>query len=156
MSSIELHGDQIIAQQLRRNLAPAISAGSVAIAKEAEGRIAAYPTQPKPKHPNRYYQRGYGMRYRRADGSLVGKKTSESLGKRWSVRRRGLGAVLANSASYGPYVHRFGPGKPKQTQQHAQTGWRTDESVAREVETDGTAEELLGLAIVKVLGATNV
>lgn len=84
----------------------------------------------------RWYQRGYGPRWRRKDGSLGGRKTSETLGRKWTSEERngGLTQVIGNNVSYGPWVQSSEQvgGKGPQARFHQAHGWKTDEQVIDE------------------------
>jgi len=79
-----------------------------AAAEHVKGKIAQYPPATSANSPaqRRWYERGYGPRWRRADGSIGGRKTSETLGKKWTTRATsgGLGQIVGNNVSYGPFV----------------------------------------------------
>jgi len=96
---------------------------------EADNRIKPYPEKLNinKSWPSRWYERGYGPRWRRKDGSLGGRRTSETLGRRWSIkyRRGGLQGIVANNASYAHYVQ----SAAYQTKQHKRTGWTRDAQV---------------------------
>jgi len=84
------------------------------------------------KPTNRWYQRGYGPRWQRKDGSVGGSKTSEMLGRKWrsKVDGDGMRAVVSNKASYGPFVQRA----EEQASFHKARGWRTDAmAIARQL-----------------------
>lgn len=106
---------------------PAIKAATLHI----KGKIAVYPPASIANSPSndlgRWYQRGYGPRWKRKDGTTGGSKTSETLGRRWTTdyRNGGLTGVVGNNASYGPYVQQ----KEKQADFHRARGWLTDEDV---------------------------
>jgi hypothetical protein len=63
----------------------------------------------------------------RKDGSVGGRKTSESLGRKWTVATRdsGWSVLIGNNASYSPYVH----DAEEQASFHAARGWVTDQQV---------------------------
>ena len=75
-------------------------------------------------YPKRWYERGWGSRYARVDGSVGGKRTSEKLKSSWfRPRAGGFGRILFNTASYAGFV----PGPDEQTGVHKRHGWRTTE-----------------------------
>lgn len=116
----------------------ALKAGAVHV----KGKIAKYPPASEANRRGRsvfyggsisyrWYQRGYGpMWIRRRDGSIAGKKTSETLGRRWTTasRNRGLTWIVGNNVSYGPFVQ----DKDRQAAFHKVRGWKTTEEVAEE------------------------
>jgi hypothetical protein len=69
---------------------------------------------------------------------------SQKLEQSWSVVRRGLdGAIVGNRALYAPWVQ----SKERQTEMHADTGWKTDAQAVEEIERQG----VIGKAIVASL-----
>jgi len=80
---------------------------------------------------NRWYQRGYGPRWaRKRRGGVGGRRTSETLNRRWTIAARddGLAQVVGNNVSYGPYVQ----GDEDQAAFHAARGWQTVGQVVEE------------------------
>ncbi|KKW13404.1 MAG: hypothetical protein UY48_C0001G0025 [Candidatus Gottesmanbacteria bacterium GW2011_GWB1_49_7] len=98
-------------------------------ALHVKGKIARYPPSSIANSPGqrRWYERGYGPRWRRRDNSIGGSKTSETLGRRWTIGERSSGfqQVIGNNVSYGPYVQ----SEEKQARFHRARGWLTDEKV---------------------------
>ena len=82
----------------------------------------------QPSH-GRWYERGWGTRYKRLDGAVTGKKTSETLGRKWATKSRagGLQQVIGNNASYAQFVH----DAEEQAKFHGARGWLTDEQVLK-------------------------
>ena len=76
-------------------------------------------------YPGRWYQRGYGQKWALKGGGANGRKTSESLGQRWTVKSNAarLSAIIGNNASYSRYVH----DAQQQARFHSARGWVTDE-----------------------------
>jgi len=101
-------------------------------AEMVRGWIAQYPRSTSANHPGQgsWYERGYGPRWMRADGSVTGRRTSETLGRRWAsdVSANGMSAKVGNNASYAPFVQ----GK-EQVWYHKRTGWRTTIEAVREM-----------------------
>lgn len=108
------------------------------VADEGQKRLEDYPAEPTPADPDRWYERGYGPRWRRPDGTIGGQETSEHLGASWTVKPRPWGAVLENRASYAAVVQ-----GADQSAQHADTGWLTDEQFAADVEHEHLPEHLV-------------
>lgn len=109
--------------------------GLKAGALHVKGKIAKYPpstTANSPGNPTgRWYERGYGPRWlRKRKGGVGGRKTSETLGRKWTTAERnaGLTHIIGNNASYAEYVQ----SEEKQAKFHGQRGWKTDEEVLRE------------------------
>jgi hypothetical protein len=149
-TGIEVTGLDEVVKRLGKDLRPVLKKVAFAIGKQVEGKIniTAYPTQPAPVNPDRWYQRGYGSKWRRKDGSVGGRATSEQLGQRWATRAKGWGAVVGNPASYAPFVQ----SQEKQAAIHKATGWVTDVQVAEEVAKSGVVERMVRDAVVKELG----
>lgn len=110
--------------------APALLAGG----EHLKGAIALYPpataaNQPRTfvsKAVNTWYERGYGPKWARKDGSIGGSKTSETLGRSWAVTAESpLRVIVGNDATYGPHVQ----SAARQATVHAARGWLTDELV---------------------------
>jgi len=93
--------------------------------------IAVYPPESEANMPGRrWYQRGYGQRWYRKDGTMGGMKTSQQLGQSWAykVDQDGMGGVVGNKVTYAPFVQ-----GPKQALFHKGRGWRTIEQAVVEV-----------------------
>lgn len=120
----------------------ALMAGGVAIKAQVDdyppsrsrpGRYSA-----RTHRPMGYYKRGTGwfepvVRKGRAVGYRNRRATSETLGRKWTVSKRGRGeVVVGNNVSYGPWVQsrvRVG-GKGPQSRLMRAYGWQTIEEVA--------------------------
>lgn len=109
--------------------------GLKAGALHIKGIVSQYPpaTEANSSTMDRWYQRGYGPRWRRRDGSIGGSKTSEALGRKWTEESRngGLTQVIGNNVTYGPWVQAAEKAGTKgpQASFHKQHGWKTDEEV---------------------------
>ena len=97
-----------------------------------KGVISEYPgsssaNSPKP-YPGRWYERGYGTRYVRKSGGVGGRRTSQTLGKRWSVKKEnaGMTVIVGNNASYAKWVQ----GANTQARFHKARNWKTTQDVA--------------------------
>lgn len=131
---------------LGRDIAPAISVGLLGVAKLAENIVAPYPPAPTPSGDT-WYERGYGPKRRRKDGSITGRKTSEMLGRRWSVMSRSrMVVVLMNTASYAANVH----GKEDQSKVMQAIGWKTEADADRQI-TPGQIADVMITPIVHLL-----
>lgn len=110
------------------DVVPAFKDGLHAAGLYLKGRIAEYPAAssantPKP-YPGRWYQRGYGTRWTTKGGVLRGRKTSETLSKRWTTVKSNGGMIITigNNAKYARYVH----SAQYQARFHKSRGWITD------------------------------
>ena len=102
--------------------------------------VAQYPTAgpwnaPKP-YPGRWYQRGFGTRYRTKAGLLRGRNTSQNLQKSWTWQRRGpMSASIftkkqgGGEVDYAQYLHLPG----KRVDWAAAHGWRTLDEIGDEI-----------------------
>ena len=129
--SVEIEGLEPLLRKLDnledlKKIKPALKAGAVHVM----GAIKPYPPATianSPSNPTgRWYERGYGTRT--ATGR--GYKTSETLGRKWTVasRDRGFTQVVGNNVSYGPFVQ----SAEEQAKIHGKRGWKTDQQVIDE------------------------
>ena len=95
--------------------------------------IAEYPPASEANRPGqrRWYERGYGSRWTRRDGSVGGSATSQTLGRRWTVSSRGLTVTVGNNVTYGPFVQ-----GDKQAAFHERRGWRTEQQAIEKIGPD--------------------
>jgi hypothetical protein len=131
-----------------------VQMASLAVAAEAQDRIAPYPAQSHRKQPFTSDKQRRGFFARLRSGEIVvpyrrGGPGSEALGRSWSIRPYGdMGAVLENSASYADLVH----GADTQTAYMRGSGWKTDEGVVTAIEQDGTVERIAEQVIAREYG----
>lgn len=134
--SIEIEG----LEELRKQLDPrrmdkfariALEGGAGIIHAEAQ----RYPPKSSANRPNaagRWYERGYGPKWQRQDGTVGGIHSSEQLGKQWTQKikrlRDGWEAIISNKVgqTYGRYVQ----DEEKQAHFHKARGWQTVQSIA--------------------------
>lgn len=110
-----------------RFLRPHIKGALVHISNKAK----IYPPSPdKNKSPgNTWYDRGYGSRWMRADGSIGGRQTSEDLGQSWTSKVTSpTSGVVSNDTSYGPWVQ----DPQKQSSRMNAIGWKTTDDIIEE------------------------
>lgn len=108
---------------LARDLTPAIQAAAVGYVTALHAVVLPYPPAGAANRPNaqgRWYERGYGPRWRRRNGRIGGRKTSQLLNRSWAITRVAGGARLQNRASYSGAVH-----GDDQAAFHARRGWQT-------------------------------
>lgn len=111
-----------------------LQAAMLAAGTHVKSKVNKYPASTEANKANnptgRWYERGYGPRWRRKDGSVGGRKTSEMLNRSWSVATRDSGAtlVVGSHASYSPYVM----DKNKQADFHKQRGWKTVQEIGEQ------------------------
>lgn len=103
-----------------------------AAVERAKSAIAVYPPASEANTPNqrRWYERGWGSKWMRADGTVGGKKSSEMLGRSWttSVAQDGRSAEVGTKVTYAQYVQ----DRDFQPAFHKNRGWRTVQDVAEE------------------------
>lgn len=161
---VKITGLDELQRKLGADFRPAMRGATRAIAAEVQGVIAPYPKESEAnkarafgsafsistrKAANRWYERGYGPRWARKDGGVGGTKSSETLGRRWGIKRSGrIGAVLGNIASYAPFVH----SDEKQAKFHGRRGWVTDKDAIKKVEQAGTIKRIVSDAVMHALG----
>jgi hypothetical protein len=141
------------------NLDPAIKVAVKAGALHIKGKVAVYPAATAGNQPrayttggqNTWYERGYGPKWALKGGGWHGRKRSETLGRKWTIKltNGGLVGIIGNNVSYGPYVQQGGDEDPHQTKVHAAHGWKTTGQVADE-EAD-TVRDLFKRCIDKAL-----
>jgi len=129
----EIRGDEELIRKLKRIgnlnfLRPQIQAAVTHIA----GKVSVYPNATAANRPNaqgRWYERGWGTRWQRKDGSIGGRQTSEDLGPSWKGKvisnTRG---EIGNDASYAKYVQ----GGDTQAQALKDIGWKTTDQIVEE------------------------
>ncbi len=129
---ISVQGIETLAETLRRMpqaAARALRRLGEAVKLEAAGYPPEGPwNQPGP-YPARWYQRHFGPRWARRDGSIGGQNTSQNLQASWRVIERDAWSVVVGTpVSYAGYVV-----GEEQARFHADHGWRKLSDVAREV-----------------------
>lgn len=100
-----------------------------------KGKVSQYPPSTSANQPggpgSQWYQRGWGTKWKRKDGSEGGSQTSEDLGPSWTAKgEQGKRVIIGNDASYGPYVQ----GPSKQARALKAIGWKTTDTVVKEEE----------------------
>lgn len=141
MTTIELKGLREAIAKLDRATSDAVvkrilTAGAIHL----YGKAKEYPPSTEANQPrgfnsvysirsrramNTWYQRGYGSKWVRKDGSIGSRQSSEQLQQNWSMRVLSNSAVIGNNASYGIYVQ----DERKQASFHKGRGWRTIQDI---------------------------
>jgi hypothetical protein len=136
MSSIEVKGLEEALNKLDRATGDAVikrilTGGSSQIHKV----VQVYPpsseantpkTSWKSGGPNYWYQRGFGSKWIRKDGTINFNDSSEQITQRWTTEVGKYRAVLGSNVSYGRYVM----DEAKQAKIHGERGWRTIQDIA--------------------------
>ena len=103
-----------------------------AAAEHIEGIVRQYPPASEANAPGqkRWYERGYGPRWTRMDGSIGGSKTSKDLKESWTIKQEngGLTQIVGTKVKYGP----FAMDEAQQASFHKRRGWKTIQTVVRE------------------------
>jgi hypothetical protein len=129
---IDLADIERIARKL--NLLPAFTAGIMAGGVHVKSVIDVYPPSteanvpgPYPKH---WYIRGTGSFWALKDGGVHSRRSSETLGRKWTIKaiNKGLTVTVGNNVSYGINVHN----EPDQPLFHKRRGWKTIQDVAKD------------------------
>ena len=151
-TTLRIKGLDSVQRILATDFEPVMQGVTLAVTHELQNAIAPYPPATianSPSNPRgRWYERGYGPKWRTKDGAVHGDHTSETLGRRWGIERRGrIGHVLGNLASYAVDVH----AKARQKPWHAAHGWTTDEDAIRRVVSSGAIQRIMAQAIMAAL-----
>ena len=89
-----------------------------------------YPPSSEANNPSnkRWYERGFGTKYRTSAGSVVGKKTSEDLKKHWYVKPDNASVTVGNKVKYAHWVH-----GDEQAAFHGKRGWKKLKETAKDL-----------------------
>ena len=102
--------------------------------------VAEYPPETAGNKPrgftsggqNTWYERGFGSRWARKDGSVGSAETSEALGRSWTTEVRGFAAgvrgIVGTKASYAPLVQ----DEKRQAAVHKRNKWPTVQGVFKD------------------------
>jgi hypothetical protein len=148
-ASIQIHGLKRIMKKVKTlQELRAVKTALKAAALHVKGKVNVYPPASEANRPRKggWYERGYGPKWY---GGKGGKKTSQTLGRKWTTAERdgGLTQVIGNNVTYGPFVQ----DKDRQAWFHKKRGWKTIQDVAKE-ETK-TVLEFVENELEKVLNA---
>jgi len=140
MITIEVRGLDALERKLKRPLTPELRGFTQAVGEMIRSELAPYPPASEANVPNdrgRWYERGFGPRWFRKDGSVGGRKTSEMLNRQWGGVRHGrIGYRIFNRASYAQWVHSH----EMQNWWHRVRGWMTDRKAVDIVARRGDIE----------------
>jgi len=93
------------------------------------GKIAKYPPASEANSPGmrRWYQRGYGPKWRTRDGAVHGRATSKKLGQSWTYKfeNAGMRGIVGTLVDYAPFVQ----DRDEQARFHKWRGWITVQGV---------------------------
>lgn len=124
--TVSVTGAEELAKRLGASIDPGTKAASRQAAYELSSAFDTYPPQTIANDPAqpRWYERLWGSRWRRKDGSIGGRHTSERLYFKWKIEQVGNGARISNTASYAGWVQ-----GNKQTKVMKRIGWKTYKDV---------------------------
>lgn len=126
-----------------------IEAGAFGIAAAVQDVLAPYPRHtPRPQpFVSPRQRRGFFAKLRSGEIQVPYRRgsspSSETLNRKWDIRRVQLGARLRNLARYSGLVH----GRKRQTKYHARTGWVREDIAVQKVMQSGEAKRIMADAI---------
>ena len=153
--TVKIDGIDELRRALDGDLRKAIREGAYIIGLEVKREVAEYPVASEANMPrgfvsrgnNRWYERGFGPRWARKDGSIGGSKRSEMLNRSWAIGGQHLGAVLGSKASYAPAVHHYA----EQASFHKRRGWVTDKQAVDRVRASGKMDRIMQQVVKRIL-----
>ena len=158
--TFQVSGLKELSRALGADIQKAARIAGFAAAQQIKQAVAPYPGRTEANQPkqwqssaggrrvrNTWYERTYGPRWVRKDGSIRGRKTSEMLGNSWAVKRHRLGGEVGNKASYSPAVHHY----KEQAKFHGRRGWVTDKQAVARVQKSGIVDRIVKRAIDRAL-----
>lgn len=137
-STVTMTGFEALQAKLKRldNIGATVKPALVRAASLVRSTVSKYPPASEAnaeKEHGRWYERGYGTKYRRRDGTVTGRKTSQMLNRSWSTNYTftptSAQAIIGNRASYSPYVH----DRDRQPEFHARRKWKTAQGVLEQL-----------------------
>ena len=147
---------------LGADMRKAVKRASLDLANELERTMSDYPPPSEANKPrgwgsaigiasrkaqNRWYERGYGPRWVRKDGSWGGRKTSAQLEHSWNVASKGWGAIVGSDAPYSPAVQHY----KEQAWFHKARGWVTDKMAVDKLLASGKVDRAVKAAVAWVM-----
>ena len=158
LSITVLNADQV-QRILGRDLTTDLAAMTKAVAAVIQDRLAPYPPATEansPKTgwikggPNYWYERGYGPRWIRKDGSYNSAKTSEMMNRQWTIEpTASTSHILGNRATYARWLH----SSEEQVTWAGPRGWVTDRKAVEQTVASGDIERIAAEALAKMLGS---
>lgn len=133
------YNDKAARKLLGTKLQPAIESGTAGIAAAIQNVLAPYPAAAPRRAGRSYYVRGRGLFS--SGGKL--QRSSQTLNRRWKIKRISFGARLNNNASYAQFVH----GRKKQNRHHARRGWVREDQAIEQVRNSGEMAEIMHAAL---------
>ena len=135
MSDIQIIGLEKIRKHFDA-IEPALKTAIKAATLHVKGKVAKYPPSSEANIPfqRRWYERGWGSKWMIKNGTWHGNKSSEMLGRKWTIemRNNGMEGVIGNNVNYGPDVQGGADAPHPQTAPLKRIGWKTTDEVAEE------------------------
>lgn len=131
--NVQIRGlDRLVRKMDKLAQLESVKAGLKAGALHLKGAIAEYPPSSEANQPSqqRWYERGFGPKWRVRSGAIHSRHSSETLGRKWTVKgsNSNLTWRIGNNVSYGIYVQ----SAERQVWFHKKRGWKTDERVVKD------------------------
>lgn len=138
--TIDVSGIEELQAKLNRlqNVGAALRQPFIQTASDIQTYMKEYPplsaaNVPRPGHT--HYERGYGSKYTRVNGSWTGRKTSQMLNRSWSRRstftEHSAKIIIGTRVTYARFVH----DKLKQARFHKARKWRTVQDAVEKYRT---------------------
>ena len=148
--TVRIHIPADLKRALDGDMRKVIRKAAEPLAAELKATISVYPPASEANMPNhRWYERGYGPRWSRKDGSWGGRKTSEMLNRSWGIGRKTWGAIVGSRATYSPVVHHH----EEQASFHKARGWVTDKQAVDKLLASGKVDRAVKAAVAWVMKA---
>jgi hypothetical protein len=156
--TVKVHVPPDLKRALGADMRKAVKRASLELGNELERTMSDYPPESEAnkargfgstfgiatrKAQNRWYQRGYGPRWARKDGSIGGRPTSEQLGQRWAVVSKRWGAIVGSPVAYSPVVQHH----KEQAKFHKARGWVTDKMAVEKLVSSGKVDRAVKAAV---------
>ena len=164
--TFQIKGLKELERALRADMQKAARVAGTAVAGQIKQVLVQYPPKSEANRPrtfqefsiashkrsNRWYERGFGPRWARKDGSVGGSPSSESLDRSWAVKRKDWGGMVGSRASYSPAVHSH----KEQAKFHGRRGWKTDKQAVADVQRSGIVDRIVKQTVDKIVKGRKV
>lgn len=139
-------------QAVIKAIVPAIDASLMAIAEEARDRIAPYPAPRRQKQAFKTakQRRGFFAKLRKGQITVPYRRTDDALNRWGQPVKQERSVALRNTSPHARWVH-----SSKQQASYHKGNWKTDEGVAEEIMSDGTAAKIIEQALQHAIGDAN-
>jgi hypothetical protein len=142
--TVRIHVPPDLKRALDGDMRKVVRRASLELGNELKRDMSEYPPASEANQPNhRWYQRGYGPRWTRKDGSIGGRPTSEQLGQSWAVAKKRWGTIVGSRASYSPVVQHH----KEQARFHKARGWVTDKLAVNKLLKSGKVDRAVKAAV---------